>query len=149
MPLADVCTRNVIVAHRSTTIQEVARLMRAQHVGAVLVVDECNGDQVPVGILTDRDIVVAVVAMKLDPATLAAEDVMSQQLMTAPEEQSVLETVQQMRSAGVRRIPVVNRRGALAGIVSIDDLIQLLAEEISELAKLTVHERRKETYARH
>jgi CBS domain-containing protein len=73
---------------------------------------------------------------------------MSAELETAPEDQGVLETIHQMRSAGVRRIPVVTRRGALVGIVSIDDLLELLAEEMTELAKLISREQRKEANAR-
>ena len=148
MPIGEICTREVIVARRDITIEQAAELMRVNHVGDLLIVEDFNGDQVPVGILTDRDIAVAVVAMKLDPASLSAGDVMTQDPATATEDQSVLETIQQMRAAGVRRLPVVTGRGALVGIVSTDDVIQLLAEEITELAKLIVHEQRKEVQTR-
>ena len=148
MPIGEICTREVIMARRDITIEQAAELMRVNHVGDLLIVEYFNGDQVPVGILTDRDIAVAVVAMKLDPASLSAGDVMTQDPATATEDQSVLETIQQMRAAGVRRLPVVTGRGALVGIVSTDDVIQLLAEEITELAKLIVHEQRKEVQTR-
>jgi Mg/Co/Ni transporter MgtE len=69
-------------------------------------------------------------------------------LETALEDQGVFETINQMRAAGVRRVPVVTKGGALVGILSIDDLIQLLAEEMTELAKLISREQRREAHAR-
>src|SRR6266704_3237853 len=98
-----------MIATRDTTVQEAARLMRENHVGDLVVV----------------------VALDLDPTALSVGDIMSAELETAPEGQGVFETIHQMRSAGVRRIPVVTRQGTLVGIVSIDDLIQLLAEEMT------------------
>jgi CBS domain-containing protein len=148
MPVGDICVREVVTATRDTTIQEAALLMRENHVGDLLVLDLVKGSRKPVGIITDRDIVVAIVALGLDPAVLTAGDMMGAELETVLEDQGVFETIYQMRRAGIRRIPVVNKQGYLVGIISIDDLIQLLAEEMSELAKLISHEQRKEAYAR-
>jgi len=148
MPVGDICVREVVTATRETTIQEAARLMRENHVGDLLVLDHTKGNRKPVGIVTDRDIVVAIVALGLDPSVLTAGDIMGPELETAPDDQGVFETISQMRRAGVRRIPVVNKQGYLVGIISIDDLIQLLAEEMGELAKLISREQRKEAHAR-
>lgn len=148
MPIGDICVRNVVTATPDTTIQEAAQLMRANHVGDLLIVDRPNGHPVVRGILTDRDIVVAVVAVRLDPTAITVSDVMSPELETAKVDQGILETLRQMQSAGVRRMPVVSQQGALTGIVSVDDLIQLLAEEMSELSKLISREQRKEAQAR-
>lgn len=148
MPIGDICVREVVIAMRDTTVQEAARLMRENHVGDLLVVDRANGRRTPLGIVTDRDIVVAVVALDLDPAALSVGDIMGPELETALETQGVFETIHQMRSAGVRRIPVVTPQGTLVGIVSIDDLIQLLAEEMTDLAKLISREQRKEAHVR-
>jgi CBS domain-containing protein len=148
MPIGDICIREVMIATRDTTVQEAARLMRENHVGDLLVVDRSDRHRTPLGIVTDCDIVVAVVALDLDPTALSVGDIMSAELETAPEGQGVFETIHQMWSAGVRRIPVVTRQGTLVGIVSIDDLIQLLAEEMTELAKLISREQRKEAHAR-
>jgi len=148
MPVGDICVREVVTATRETTIQEAARLMRENHVGDLLVLDHTKGNRKPVGIVTDRDIVVAIVALGLDPSVLTAGDIMGPELETAPDDQGVFETISQMRRAGVRRIPVVNKQGYLVGIISIDDLIQLLAEEMGELAKLMSREQRKEAHAR-
>jgi CBS domain-containing protein len=148
MPVGDICVREVVTATRDTTIQEAALLMRENHVGDLLVLDRVKGNRTPVGIVTDRDIVVAIVALGLDSAVLTVGDIMGPELETVLEDQGVFETIYQMRRAGVRRIPVVNKQGYLVGIISIDDLIQLLAEEMSELAKLISREQRKEAYAR-
>ncbi len=148
MPIGDICIREVVTATRDTTIQEAARLMRENHVGDLLVIQGSNGTRTPVGIVTDRDIVVVVVAADLDAAVLTLEDIMGPELETAVEDQGVFETISQMRSAGVRRIPVVSREGSLVGILSIDDLIQLLAEEMTELAKLISREQRREAHLR-
>ena len=148
MPIGDICIHEVVTATPNTTVQEAATLMRENHVGDLLVMQGSNGSRVPVGIVTDRDIVVTVVAAGLDPAVLNLEDIMGPELETAVEDQGVFETIHQMRSAGVRRMPVVTREGALLGIVSIDDLIQMLAEEMTELAKLISREQLKELRAR-
>jgi CBS domain-containing protein len=111
MPIGDICIREMMIATRETTVQEAARLMRENHVGDLLVVDRVNGHRTPLGIVTDRDIVVAVVALDLDPGALSVGDIMGAELETAPQDQGMFETIHQMRSAGVRRIPVVTRQG--------------------------------------
>jgi CBS domain-containing protein len=136
MPVGEICVRDVIVCTGTTTIQEAARLMLQHNVGDVLIVDDSRGKRIPVGIITDRDIVVGIVALKLDPARTTTGDLMKKEVVTVREDQGVFETIQHMRMNGIRRMPVVDRNGALVGILSIDDLIQLLAEEMSELAKL-------------
>jgi CBS domain-containing protein len=145
MPIGEVCVREVLVAPKSTTVQEAARLMRHHHVGNLVVVDAPNGHRIPTGIVTDRDIVISVVATKLDPAVFTLGDLVTEDLVTAREDQGVFECIQKMRTKGVRRMPVVDAEGNLVGIVAVDDLIQLLGEEMSELGKLISHEQAKET----
>ncbi len=147
MAIGDICTRQVVFAYRSSTIREAARLMREYHVGDLLLVDE-NGKRKPVGILTDRDMVISVVAPGLDPDVLTVGDVMGQDLVTALEGQGVFEAIQLMRYKGVRRLPVVTDDGALVGIVAIDDLVELLGEELSELAKVIKREQAVEAKTR-
>jgi CBS domain-containing protein len=107
-----------------------------------------GGKRVPVGIVTDRDAVVEVMATGLDPNTITVGDIMEQELVTARESEGVLETMQIMRYKGVRRLPIVGKSGELIGIVSIDDLLEVLAEEISELAKVVAREQARETTTR-
>jgi CBS domain-containing protein len=146
MPIGDVCVRDVVIATKDVTVQQAAVLMRRHHVGdLVVVVDGANGGQVPVGIVTDRDIVVSVVAPTVNAAVYTVGDLVARELVTVAEDQGVFETIQQMRMSGVRRMPVVNRAGGLVGIISVDDLIQLLSDEMSELAKLIAREQVLET----
>jgi CBS domain-containing protein len=144
MPVGEICVREVVVAPRETTIQDAAHLMRHHHVGNLLIVDRPNGDGVPVGIVTDRDITISVVAPKLDPSVFTLGDLVTEKLAVVPEDQGVFETIQQMRLKGIRRMPVVSKEGKLVGIVSVDDLIHLLAEEMNELSKLIAHEQARE-----
>jgi CBS domain-containing protein len=144
MPIGEICVRDTVVCDRNTTIVEAAQLMRQHHVGDLVVVEESGGKRIPVGIITDRDIVVSVVSMKIDPSVFSVGDVVFGEMITIREDQGIFETMRQMRMHGIRRIPVVNEQGGLVGIVSIDDLIQLLAEEMGELAKLISREQRRE-----
>jgi len=148
MPIGDICVREVVTATRETTVQQAAQLMRENHVGDLLVVEHVNGVRRPVGIVTDRDIAVTVVAPGLDPAVLSVGDIMGPELKTVAEDEGIFETLHQMRDAGVRRIPVVTNQNALAGIVSTDDIVQLLADEMNELAKLISREQRREMVTR-
>jgi CBS domain-containing protein len=141
MPIGNVCVRDVVVAGRDTTVREAAKLMAQHHVGSLVVVrEQAGGRVVPVGIITDRDIVRTVVAEALDPAVFSLGDLGVRDLVTAREDQGVFECMQHMRVNGIRRMPVVDRDGGLVGIISVDDLIQLLAEEMGELAKLISRE---------
>ena len=149
MPIGDVCVRDVVCASKDTTILQAARLMRQHHVGNLVVVeDSANGRRYPVGIVTDRDIAVSVIAPALDAALFTLGDLLSQELVTAQENQGIFESIQNMRMHGVGRMPIVDRQGALVGIVSVDDLIRLLGEELSELAKLIARERAREVHSK-
>ena len=141
MPIGDVCIRDVVIAGKNTSVQEAALLMRRNHVGD-LVITEVNPDgrQIPVGIVTDRDIVLSVIATSLDPAVYTVGDLVARDLVTVSEDQGVFESIQHMRANGVRRMPVVDRQGGLVGIISVDDVVQLLSEEMSLLAKLISRE---------
>ena len=149
MPIGDVCVREVVVSGRDTTVREAAKLMTQHHVGNLVVVREnAAGRTIPVGIITDRDIVRNVVAEALDPATFTLGDLGARDLVTAREDQGIFECMQDMRINGIRRMPVVDRDGGLVGIISLDDLIQLLAEEMGELAKLISREQMREAEIR-
>jgi CBS domain-containing protein len=148
MSIGELCNRDVAFAMRETTIAAAARLMRHYHVGSLVVVDEKAGRRVPVGIITDRDIVVEVVATGLDAGTITVGDIMVHEIVTAPESMGVMETIQLMRVKGVRRLPVVDAGGGLAGIVTVDDLLDVLAEELSELARIVVREQVREAQLR-
>ncbi|ADW17464.1 CBS domain containing protein [Desulfobulbus propionicus DSM 2032] len=148
MPIGELCNREVVFARRTTTIVEAAQLMRRYHVGDLVVVDEVGGRRIPVGMLTDRDIVVEIIAKSLPVEGVTAGELMRPRLVSVPETAGVVATIQLMRAHGVRRIPVVDPEGGLAGIVSVDDLLDLLAEELTELAKVAPRGQASETRTR-
>jgi len=144
-----VCSRDVVFTTRDATVAATAKLMRQNHVGCIVVVEQLNGGRrLPVGMVTDRDIVVEVIAPGLDAETITAGDIMATELVTVAESEGLLETMEIMRYKGVRRIPVVDSNGQLIGIASIDDLLEILAEELSELAKIVGRERVHEVQSR-
>ena len=148
MPISEICNREVVYAQRDNSTLEAAQLMRQHHVGDLVVVDENKGIKVPVGIITDRDLVVEIVATGLDPTAITVGDVMRPELAVVKEDAGLYESIQYMRSIGVRRLPVVNANGGLVGILTLDDMLELLAEEMTTLAKLVKHEHKKETINR-
>lgn len=144
MKAGDVCNREVVVVQRETSVAEAARLMRELHVGDLVVVDKQQGRRVPVGILTDRDLVLEVLAEGVDVNTVTVGDIMSYELATANEHDDLYETIKHMRARGVRRIPVVGPDKSLVGILTVDDLIELYAEEFADLARLITREQTRE-----
>jgi CBS domain-containing protein len=148
MPMGELCVRKVVIAPRQASVWEAANLMRHYHVGDIVVTDESDGRRVPVGIVTDRDIVLEVLAQELNPASLSVGDIMTADLITVKEHEGLCQTISRMRAKGVRRAPVVNDEGVLVGIVCVDDIVELLAEELSELAKLISREQKREAEIR-
>ena len=148
MAIGEICCRDVVIAQVEETVQDAARLMREHHVGNVVVVEEREGTSIPIGIVTDRDVVVEIVALGLDPETLTIGDIMLPGLATIDEATGVFETIEFMRGKGVRRMPVVAADGSLVGIVTLDDLLALLAEEFYELSGLLRKELQKEAVNR-
>jgi CBS-domain-containing membrane protein len=129
----DICKRKVSVAYKHTSVVAAAQLMREDHVGALVVVDDANGSRQVRGLVTDRDIVMSVVATGLDPEPLCLEDIMSDHLVTARENDSLLDLMHAMREHGVRRVPVVGTQEELMGIVSLDGVLKILAQEMNLL----------------
>ena len=148
MRIGEICTVQTICCTRDETVQGAALLMRKHHVGDLVVIDQPDGERVPIGIITDRDIVVSVIALGLDPASLLVGDIMSDDLLTATEDHDVYETIERMRLRSIRRVPVVNAAGGLTGIVSADDLLEFLAEEMAELSRISPHQQAHEKRAR-
>ena len=144
MKIGEICTRDVTTVRRTEGVLSAARRMRDQHVGALVVMDddEESGQSFPIGILTDRDVVVGVLAKDwrhLD--VLEVGDVVTRELVTARADEDIDDTLPRMRAAGVRRVPVVRDDGTLAGIVSLDDILSVLVENMTELARLVARQR--------
>jgi CBS domain-containing protein len=135
MNVGSICNRRVVSVSPQLDIQAAAERMREEHIGFLVVVPEQpRGPQPPLGVLTDRDIVVAVVAKRADPATLKVGDVMSIQPVVTGESDSIDLALRTMRRAGVRRLPVVNGRGEVIGVLSLDDLLEFVATEMESLS---------------
>ena len=144
MPIGEICNREVVFAEKQTLIVEAAQLMRRYHVGDLVVVDEIDGNRVPVGMVTDRDIALEIVAKMLPAEGCVVEHIMAAPVVTVDENEGLIGTIQRMRSHGVRRMPVVDAEGGLVGIVSVDDLLDLLAGELTELAKVAPRQQGRE-----
>lgn len=149
MPIGDVCKRNVVTVQSETTVVQAARLMRQHHVGDVVVVMHKEGVTNPIGIVTDRDIVIEVIATELDPSVITVGDITVASLAVVHENNGILETFQAMAEAGVRRMPVINTQGALVGIVTLDDLLLLLGREFDAVPHIISREQKKESERRH
>lgn len=144
MSVGEFCSRKVTVVHRDDSVMTAARQMREQHVGDVVVVEETGDQRRPVGILTDRDIVLELVAKGIDLNGVSVGDAMSFDLFTLPRDMDLLEAVGEMRARAVRRAPIVDKEGLLVGILSVDDVLGILAELIVDLNCLVTKGRRKE-----
>ena len=148
MAVGELCNREVVITEKTASVVDAAQLMRTHHVGDLVVVEDRGGRRHPIGIVTDRDIVVEVVAAGVNPDSLKVGDIMGPEVATVREGEGLFEALRYMRDKGVRRMPVVDSSGALVGSLTLDDLLSLLAEEMTELAKLVSHERQREAVAR-
>ena len=122
--------------------------MRRKHVGAVVVVADPEDERIPLGIVTDRDIVVEVLGMGLDPSTTSLASLMHAPVVIALESEDTGQLIQRMRDHGVRRIPVVDRDGAAIGIITLDDLLRLLVAEVNALFEIIDKGQKHEQHVR-
>lgn len=143
MRIGDICTREVVTCVPGTSAVALAQLMRDRHVGDVVVVEAREGRDVPVGIVTDRDLVVQVIARHRDPDAVTASDMMGE-LATALESEAVYDAIWHMRRQGSRRLPVVDASNTLRGILTVDDVTRFLAEELTELFRTVPRQRQDE-----
>jgi CBS domain-containing protein len=133
MSVGKICTRTVYTADREESTLAAAHRMKGKNVGTLVVLDE---DKKPVGILTDRDLVERVLALGLQPDATRVGDVMSGHPRCVDEGAPIEDALVTMRGLGVRRMPVVDPGGRLAGMVSVDDVLQLLTEELGQIGRI-------------
>ena len=148
MSIRELCNRNVVCATTDMTAVEAARLMRQHHIGNLIIVDRLDGSRKALGVVTDRDIVIEVVAAGVDPESLRLGDMLTGRLVTVEESTSITETIRTMALHGVRRLPVVDAAGTLTGVVSVDDILPQLATPLAALADLSGRARRYEMQTR-
>jgi len=144
MTNGEFCNREVVIAQEDLSLVELARLMRDYHVGDVVIIRKEEKKTVPVGIVTDRDLVIKVIAKERSPASLSAGEIMSKNLKVVYEDHSLWETIEVMRTNAIRRVPVVNERNELIGILTADDLVEVIQEEIAALVKAVIKEQKRE-----
>lgn len=145
--LKEFATTLVAVVEPETSARVVAQLMRRHHIGALVVVDALDKNK-PVGIVTDRDLVLELMAEGLDPAVFTAGDIMSVDLVTAGPEMDAMDAVQLMRKYRLRRLVITDTTGHLAGIVTLEDVLTLLTRELADLTVDLASTRDRETRAR-
>ena len=127
-------TPEVEICGANATVLQVAELMRSEHVGDLIVVEYRHGEPIPIGIITDRDLVIEMMAMDIEPSTLVVADIMSKKLVLALDTESLEVSLERMRGAGIRRVPLVDTRGVLVGIVTLDDVVEKLATTLSAVS---------------
>jgi CBS domain-containing protein len=128
--LRELCTKPVVTIGPDAPVRDAARLMRDKNVGAVVVVNTGK----PLGIITDRDITVAVVAADDDPGTVTVRDVMHRDPTVIHEDKGLFDAVKTFASSGVRRLPVVGKTGKVTGIIALDDVLMLLGNEMAHVS---------------
>jgi CBS domain-containing protein len=143
-----VCNHNVATIDSTRSVVDAAASMREQHVGDLIVVEHRDVGSVPIGILTDRDIVVGVVAKRVPADQLTVGDAMTREPLTLREDHGIEFALREMRRCGVRRAPVVGSRGELVGVLSIDDVVQHLAAQLEHLVGIIRLEQDHELTAR-
>jgi len=128
--LGKICTKPVVTASAQMTVDQAARAMRSKNVGALVVVNAGR----PVGMLTDRDIVVEVVARGMDPEEVRVGDVMVKKPVTIRQDLGIFDAARAFAKTGVRRLPVVTGSGVLVGVITMDDVVMLLGNEMGHMA---------------
>jgi predicted transcriptional regulator len=145
MVVGDICTRNVVVAPQTEMVVDAARRMRNSHVGDLVIVERRDDGHVPIGVVTDRDIVIGALASDPDHINyLYVRDVMSSDLITAREDETIDVALKKMHAHGIRRLPIVDAKGVLVGMLTLDDVLQYLSGQQSELVALVAQEQRRE-----
>jgi CBS domain-containing protein len=148
MDLKKIGNRRVISVLAETSLEDASRLMRENHVGDVVVIEPRGDRRVPIGMLTDRDIVLATIAIGAPVAALAAGDIMSSEVVMMPEDGSLSSAITLMKERGVRRIPLVGEGKDLRGILALEDVMSFLARELTALAEVSAREKEIETQRR-
>jgi CBS domain-containing protein len=148
MNAGSICKRGVVTVAPSDDLIAAAHTMREKHVGYLVVAESAARNRRVIGVLTDRDIVVAVLAREIDAHALKVGDVMTRDPLLIDEGQSIEAVLRHMREAGVRRVPVVDQSGALTGVLSIDDVLERIAEQLINIAGSIRNEQRMERAVR-
>lgn len=135
MSIKSICKTQVATIQKSSSLKDVSELMQQQHVGSVIVTEGLNGKRIPCGIITDRDLALAM-GSSVKPQELRVEQIMRSHPFSVKTNDGIFETCVKMREQGIKRLPVVHEDGSLCGVISADDILSLMGEEINNLAKI-------------
>lgn len=145
MKIIDLAVHKVATIPEGTPLLECAKAMRAWHVGSLVVVNEKNQ---PIGMLTDRDITLEVVALEKEIKELSVNDVMSTPVCTAKDTESVVDALARMREQGIRRLPVVDEGGKLCGIVTVSNIVEEISVMLDSIVRSVKSSKTRETEMR-
>lgn len=146
MTAGELCNRTVYIIRANESVLEAARLMKKYHVGCLVVVEERGSDRVPIALVTDRDLVVKGMAEAPgELETMQVAQVMSEGLTMARDTEQMYDVRKKMRARGVRRMPVVDAEDRLQGIIAFDDMVEWMAQELTDLAQLVSLEQEHES----
>lgn len=139
MSLESLCRREIVCVNRSTMAIDATKMMEEKNVGSVVVVDMDK----PVGILTDRDVVIRLVNKGLEAEKTPVSDIMSPEIITLNKNTGLYEALEQIKDSksAVRRFPIVDDNGSIKGIITLDDVIYLLGKEMSDVSIIIESER--------
>jgi len=146
MRSGDLCTREVVTAGEHEPLREAARRMTELHVGCLVIVEPADDVRVsPIGIVTDRDLVRVVALDEVGHAReLEVGDVMARELLVGREDEGAFEALERMRARGVRRLPIVDTEQRLVGLLTMDDLLEWISDELTGLVRLVAREQHNE-----
>ena len=148
MSLSELCNKNVVTISAEDTMLYACKLLRNEHVGCLIVTDLYEGNSQPIGIITDRDVVVKVIAPEVNISKVLVKDVMDSKFISANINDDIHVALNLMRKHGIRRIPLINDSGCLEGIVTIDDLFSYLSDELNKLTRAIYMEQSREKIIR-
>jgi CBS domain-containing protein len=143
MAIRSICQTNVVTLEKTSTLKAAAQLMQEEHVGSIIIVERLNGRVVPAGIITDRDIALTIGSWKT-PQDLRVEQIMQTHPITINVNEGIYDAILVMRKKGIKRLPVTNDDGSLFGVISADEVLKLMGDEINNLAKISDSQLRNE-----
>lgn len=141
MRVRDICRQQMHLIGPGITARAAAEAMRDAHVATLLVADEAAGEAALLGVVTDRDLVLRVMAVGASAEAVAVADAMTRQVVVCRDDQDIADAIRLMRSSGVRRLPVLDAAGRPIGLVTADDLYSALAAQMRDLGQMTLKER--------
>lgn len=141
--------KNLVTLASHATVLDAVKMMRDHHIGNVIICEERDGQKFPIGMVTDRDLAVDVLAQCADPATLKVSAVMTHQIVTCPFNAGIFEMIRVMKTNGITRLPLVSDSGSLKGIVNAKNLIQLLLSGLSDLSQISDRQVKNEAAMKH